>query len=544
MRHIQLALAAIVGGAALLVQTAAPASADTPYYYAPKFAPNHQVRPIYPDSAKAARETGVVKVKVLVGANGIAKSYTIFQSSGHKDLDDAVLVACRASKYSPATRGNAPVTAFYDVSYKFDLTGVEENEGSIGDLQAKIASNPKDSASRLTLADLELTQNDFAHAESTLSAGTNVDPSNAKLWQRLGLAYYNDGVANKNSSKFQASAQAYDKALGIDSRGDATNAAAAYFRYAFDLQGKGQSAAAQPYAQKAAQLDSKQFVYRMLLAETEVSQGNNKAALADFQAAKASDNGKQTLVSARLLAEIGNTQLSLGDETSGLASINQAEAIAPHSPFPYQVLSSYYMGKQNFSAAINPLKQLVIAQPTEPQWQVNLGDAYLNMSNWTEAKVAYDRAVAINPNSGDAKLGLAKLAAAQGQTAQIDAGLNAAIAASPTNASYYNTQIANILLNASAGKTDYSADAVKYGKAATTADPNNANAWVSYGIALADQHQKDDANSALHKAYVLFKAANNASGITTVVNYYKTINGTDMPGVDHTDATNRAPGPG
>jgi hypothetical protein len=48
----------------------------------------------------------------------------------------------------------------------------------------------------------------------------------------------------------------------------------------------------------------------------------------------------------------------------------------------------------------------------------------------------------------------------------------------------------------------------------------------------------------LQKAYGIFKAQNNTQGITQVVNYYKTINGTDMPGVDHTDASNRASGPG
>ena len=544
MRQIQLAFAAILGSAALLAQAAAPAGADTSYYYPPKFAAGHQVMPAYPDSARVARETGVVKVKVLVGANGVPKSFTIFQSSGHKDLDASVLAACKASKYQPATRGNAPVTAFYDVSYKFDLTGVEQNIGASSDLQAIVAAHPTDTSSRLQLANLQLNQNDYARAEATLAAGTQAQPSSAKLWSRLGLAYYTDGVNNKDDAKLKLAAQAYDKALSLDPKSDVALAATAYSRYAFDLQNAGNSAAAQPYAAKAAQLDPKQAVYRMLVGETEISLGQPKQALDDLQAAKKLDDGKRPDVSARLLSEIGNTQLTLGDETAGIASVMQAEAIAPHSPFPYQVLSGYYMIKNNYSAAMGPLKQLILIQPKEPTWEVSLGDVYLNTKDWADAKTAYDKAVAINPSSGDAKLGLAKLAAAQGQTNQIDAGLNDAIKATPANASFYNTVIANILLNASSGKNDYSADAAKYSKAATDADPNNGNAWESYGIALADQHKKDLANDALRKAYTLFKAKNDKANITNVLNYYKQINGSDMPGADHTDASNRAGGPG
>ena len=539
MRQIQLALAAILGSAALLAQAAGPAGADPAYYYPPKF--NHQVRPVYPDSARSARETGSVMVKVLVGSNGRPKSFTISRSSGHKDLDAAVLAACKASTYTPATRGNTPIEAFYDVSYKFDLSGVEENTGSTSDLQAKLDAHPTDTDARLQLANIQLAQSDYPHAEATLVGGTQAQPSNAKIWSRLGLAYYNDGVNNKDDAKIKLAAQAYDKALALDSKIDNALAAQTYSRYAFNLQNANNYAEAQPYAAKAVQLDANQFIYRMQLGEAEIGLSQSKQALADLLAAKKADNGKSADISARLLAEIGITQLQLGDESAGLASINQAEAIAPHSPFPYQALQSYYLGKNNFAAAINPLRQLILIQPKDPAWQVGLGDVYLNTKDWADAKTAYNAAVALDPSSGDAKLGLAKLAAAQGQTAQIDAGLNDAIKAMPANASLYNTVIANILLGSSSGKNDYSADALKYAKAATNADANNGNAWESYGIALADQHQKDQANDALRKAYAIFKAKNDTANITNVLNNYKQLNGSDMPGAG---TSNNAGGPG
>ncbi len=548
MRQIHRALVAALGGIAMIVGLHVPASADTPqYYYPPKFASNGQVKPDYPDSARAARETGVVKIKVLVASNGSAKSFTIFQSSGHKDLDDAVLAACKASKYTPAMRGTTPITAFYDVSYKFDLQGVEENEGSVGDLESKVDANPHDSSARVQLAEMFMNQQDYVHAESTLRAGTSVDPSNALIWSRLGLAYYNDGVATKpeDPTKFKSSADAFDKALALNSSSDvATTAAAAYFRYAFDQQSAGQAATALPYAQKAARLDPKTALYRMQVGEDEISLGQNQAALTDFTAASQLDDHKSTIISSRLLAELGNAQLLTGDKSDGMASIEKAMTVAPNSPFAYQAKYSYYVSQNDNTDALGPLQQLITIQPTEPQWENSLGDVYLNMQNWQAAQAAYGKALALSPQSGDAQVGMAKVAAAQGKTDQIAAPLAAAIAASPSNASFYNTVIANILLNASKDKNDYSADALKYAKAGTDADPNNANAWESYAIACADQHQKDNANDALHKAYVIFKAQNNTTGITQVVNYYKSINGTDMPGVDHTDASNRASGPG
>jgi TonB family protein len=549
MRQIQRALAAALGSIALLAGLAAASSADTPsYYYPPKFAPNGQVRPIYPDTARAARETGVVKIKVLVGANGLPKSFTIFQSSGHKDLDAAVLAACKASKYTPAMKGSTPMTAFYDVSYKFDLQGVEENAGSIGDLQSVVDASPRNSSARVQLADLLQMQQppDYAHAEATLRAGTSLDPSNANLWSRLGLAYYNDGIAAKtDDTKFKSSVDAFDKALEINPNSDlAKTAAAAYFRYAFDQQGLGQAAVALPYAQKAARIDPKQSVYRMQVGEDEISLGQWQSALSDLTAASALDDHKTPFVTARLLSELGNAQIQSGDKTSGLANIEKAKSVSPSSPFPYQVEYSYYVQQGQYTQALGPLQQLISIQPNDPQWESALGDTYINMSNWTAAQAAYAKALALSPQSGDAQLGIAKVAAAQGKTDQIQAALDAATKASPANASYYNTVIANMLLNASKDKNDYSADALKYAKAGTVADPNNANAWESYAIACADQHQKDNANDALHKAYAIFKAQNNTAGITQVVNYYKTINGTDMPGVDHTDATNRASGPG
>ena len=525
MRKLLCGLVATLSGIAALGVLASAAWADEGpiYYYPPKF--KHRVDPVYTEAARAARETGVVKLKVLIDSSGKAKSFTIFQSSGHKDLDQAVLVAAKASTYQPATKGGKPVTAFYDVSFQFTLRGVEQNEGSEADLAAKLAVNPGDVSTRLTLATIQINKQQYGQAENTLLDGTSRSPNNAKLWARLGVAYFDD-------AKYKPASDAFDKALALDPRVETAGvAAAAYGRVAFDYESQQQYASAIPYAQKAAQFAPNRIEYKLLLGEAQEGSGDHQAALAQFKTAQSIDDKKSASITARVLADIGGVQLAMGAEAEGNAAIAQAERTDAHNPLPYQTLASYYIKKQNFNAALAPLQQLAAIRPDDVTVQVNIGDIYIRQKNYAAAKVAYDKAVGLDPKNADAQLGLAQLAAADGDVAGADALLQKAIAASPKNAAVYDYLLSNIYLEPPAkGKADHLADAVKYAQAATTADPNYANGWYSLGIAYADQHKKDQANTALRKAYDLFKAQNNADGMKAVNSAYKSINGSDLAG--------------
>ena len=102
----------------------AAARADAPsYFYPPKF--KVQIKPNYPDSARAKHETGVVFVKVLIGARRVGRTISIAKSSGHKDLDDEVLGWRKLSSYSPATRnGQADRPRFMTSATVHALTGL------------------------------------------------------------------------------------------------------------------------------------------------------------------------------------------------------------------------------------------------------------------------------------------------------------------------------------------------------------------------------------------------------------------------------------
>jgi TonB family protein len=528
MHNFQRSFAAAVGAFVLAAAwMPALAKADQPSYYEPpKF--KVQVKPNYPESAKAAHETGTVFVKVLVATNGQAKQIIIAKSSGHKDLDAEVLRVAKLSTYYPATRDNQPTTAFYDFSYNFTLAGLTESAAQTSDLSKKLAANPKDVPARLGLINLDINKKDFTQAESLADTGVKVLPNDARLWAARGNTYYQDGSESHQIATLKTSVDSYEQALKLDPKvASPSVVSASYAEYAFALWQGQQFDACIPYADKAASMNPKAWQYRMLKGDCESGAQNYKAALADYQLAQQADDKKSPDLTARLQASMGNAQLGMGDEASGLQSINEAEKIAPKSPFAYQYLASYYINKGNLNAALNPLLQLAQVQPTNVQVQINIGDIYVRQKNFTAAQAAYNKALEIDPKSADAQFGLAEMAAAKGDPKSADAALQKAISMAPSNAGLYNATLAQLFLNATTDKEDHTADAEKYAEAATKADPTYAMGWYSLGIAYADQRKKDQANSALRKAFDLFKAKNDQAGMEFVDKAFTQINGKD-----------------
>ena len=528
MRTLTKVIAAAAACAACLFALAPGARADVTYYTPPHF--KNKVPPVYPDSARAAHEQGTVLVKVLVLANGTAQTYTIFKSSGHKDLDDAVLAALKQSTFAPATRGNTPTIGYYDVTYKFTLAGVEQDEGSTSDLSKKVQSNPHDVASRIALGTNQLQANNYSQAEQTFQTGTQLEPTNAKLWAYQGLAYFQDAQASKDTAKFKAAADAFDQAMKLDPHNSlAQTAANAYFNYGYQLQQSGDNAGAASYAQKAVAISPKQAQFYILLGEAQTGQGNFADAVATLKKAESLDDKKTPLVTSRILADEGNAELSQNDRANGMADINRAEQADSHALFAYEYLWSYYVKQGNRAAALTPLSQLAQLDPKNPTWQVQIGTLYLNDNNAAGARQAFQKALALDPSSTDAQFGMLELNAVAGDTASIDSGMQKLTAnASPKQAAVYESVIAEYLLNA--GKANALPTAQKYADQATKADPNNGEGWYALGVADAQINKNDHAtaNAALKKAYDIFKSQNNATMIKAVSDMYKQINGTDI----------------
>lgn len=535
MSNIARRIAAVAVAAACLAAYSPAVRADVTYYTPPSF--KTRVAPVYPEAARAKHEIGAVVLKVLVGTDGKAKQFILFKSSGHKDLDDAVMTAAKASTYNPATRGSTPTVGFYDVTYRFTLTGVAEDEGASSGFAKKLAANPKDVGARLAVGNQYLIAKNYSAAEQTYEAGTQLMPTNAKLWANQGLAFYQDAQANQSGSldKYKSAADAFDQAIKLDPHVELQNiAAASYFNYGFQLQNNGQSALAAQYAQKAANLQPKQSEYYILLGEAQTSQGDFANAVATLKKAESLDPKSNSMVTSRIIADEGNAELSQGDRTNGLADINRAEQTNSHALFAYEYLYSYYAKSGNYAAAITPLRQLTQIDPKNATWQTQIGEMYMANNNTAAARDAYKQALAIDPNSLDAQFGNLQLSAMSGDTQAVTNGMAPIIAkSSPAQASAYEATIAIDYLNAQPTKNgNLATEAQKYADQATKADPNNAHAWYALGVADAQINKTDKtaANAALKKAYDIFKSQNNSQGMQQVNAAYKQLNGQDLTG--------------
>lgn len=531
--HTQIRTIVAVAAAAATLALAAPqARADVSYYTPPQF--KNRVAPVYTDTARAAHETGTVILKVLVGADGKAKQFIVFKSSGHKDLDDAVMAAAKASTYEPATRGTSPTVGFLDVTYNFTLSGVAENAGTSADLAKKLDANPHDSASRLVLATDDLNQKNFSDAENLLQQGTQVDPSNAKIWEYLGLSYYQDAQNNPSDAagKYKQAADAYDKALSLNPNLATKNVASStYFNEGFQLQQNSDYTDAMTYANKAVSLDPKSSENYILLGEVQTGENDFADAITTLKKAESLDNKQSPVVTARIVSDEANAELEQGDKVDGMNDIHRAEQVDPSAQFPYEYLETYYIKSGNKAAALTPLTQLTELDPKNPVWQAQIGSLYLGENNPAAAKDAFQKALALDPTSTDAQFGMAELSAQQGDSASVATAMQKLTAnATPKQAAAYDATIAVLLINASTTQKPMWDQAVSYATQATTADPNNGQGWYALGTADAQLKKTDDANNALKKAYGIFKAQNNQDMIKAVNDMYHNINGSDISG--------------
>jgi TonB family protein len=83
--------------------------------------------PVYPESAKAAKEQGVTILESVIDTTGkIDLSRTTVLKSSYPDLDQAALEAVKNWTFQPATLDGEPVTVFYTLTINFQVDSTEE----------------------------------------------------------------------------------------------------------------------------------------------------------------------------------------------------------------------------------------------------------------------------------------------------------------------------------------------------------------------------------------------------------------------------------
>src|SRR5580658_3801614 len=81
-------------------------------------------KPKYPDQAKAAGVQGTVVFQVVIDERGIPSQISILSPLGY-GLDDAAAAALAQWRYQPFTSGGKAVKVLTEVTFNFQLTGVD-----------------------------------------------------------------------------------------------------------------------------------------------------------------------------------------------------------------------------------------------------------------------------------------------------------------------------------------------------------------------------------------------------------------------------------
>ena len=103
------------------IATQAPVPAPTVMAPLPIVAPvvMSRVMPIYPPSARAKGETGVVNLSILVGPSGLPQDVKVNASSGNAEMDGSAVKAVSQWKFLPALQGSQALSCRYDVPVSF-----------------------------------------------------------------------------------------------------------------------------------------------------------------------------------------------------------------------------------------------------------------------------------------------------------------------------------------------------------------------------------------------------------------------------------------
>ncbi len=77
--------------------------------------------PAYPRASRRAGESGLVVVRVFVGADGLPRQMQLQQSSGFTRLDEAALEGVRRARFKPPTENGQPVAGWARIPIPFEL---------------------------------------------------------------------------------------------------------------------------------------------------------------------------------------------------------------------------------------------------------------------------------------------------------------------------------------------------------------------------------------------------------------------------------------
>jgi protein TonB len=79
------------------------------------------VRPIYPDSMRAAGREGVVAMDAVIGTDGAVSGVRVVSADVHPDFAIAAAEAVRQWRFTPTLLNGAPIEVVMTVKVTFNL---------------------------------------------------------------------------------------------------------------------------------------------------------------------------------------------------------------------------------------------------------------------------------------------------------------------------------------------------------------------------------------------------------------------------------------
>jgi tetratricopeptide (TPR) repeat protein len=209
----------------------------------------------------------------------------------------------------------------------------------------------------------------------------------------------------------------------------------------------------------------------------------------EFLALRALDAAPADL---NVLMEVSALRQSQGRFEEALEPLRRHEALAPGDHHALVQQGKVLADLGRFADAEAVLRRAAVVRDTTAEF--NLGTVLDQQGRWEEARVHYDRALAIDPFNTSAMNNLAAGLDRRNQTAAALVLFERAIAIAPDTGDYY-VNYGNALVQAS--RFD---DAVRTLTTAVELSPRSANAHNNLGIALARQGDLAKARDAFARA--------------------------------------------
>jgi tetratricopeptide (TPR) repeat protein len=181
-------------------------------------------------------------------------------------------------------------------------------------------------------------------------------------------------------------------------------------------------------------------------------------------------------------------ELRRGDVNAVLQTAQQIINSDPASGDGYLWKGIADLARKSYSDAQQDADQAVKRLPENPAPYVLMGDIQLNQKHYADALKFYQQALDKNPSSADALKGIVFTYSAQKEYDQAIAAVNAQIAKSPNNSSFYE-QLGTVLYD---GKKDLKGAETALRKAIEL-DKNNSDALLKLGKLLAEEGDIDQA---------------------------------------------------